>query len=405
MTRAASPDLHDDIVHFNLGASDPWDDDLDEYPEVIFHKVPSADIVYETAPRIPKFVGKYLLGDTLGEGSYARVKEALDTETVRRAAVKIMKKKKLKKIPSGEENMKREINLLQKLSKNSHPNIIELYDVHYKAEKEKTYLFMTFCCCSLQDMLDASEEKKFPLWQAHKYTFQTFQGLHYLHSRHIIHKDIKPANLLLDPSHTVKICDFGVAEELDPFSQTDTIKGSQGAPMFIAPEIAVGKDVFSGQKLDVWSAGVSLYNFVTGNYPFNADNVFKLYRKIGEGKYVIPDYLPDNLKNLLEGMLQYDFENRFSSHDCLTHPWITRKQNKSYDEVEIPNNIAEESTLIQYLEQLHLEDGDRKLTGHSTNPPHSSSLQTSSDDILSSDQRLSGDHMLDVADSRSRFEV
>ena len=70
--------------------------------------------------------------------------------------------------------------------------------------------------------------------------------------------------------------------------------------MFIAPEIAVGKDVFSGQKLDVWSAGVSLYNFVTGNYPFNADNVFKLYRKIGEGKYVIPDYLPENLKNLLE---------------------------------------------------------------------------------------------------------
>ena len=102
------------------------------------------------------------------------------------------------------------------------------------------------------------------------------------------------------PYPQVKICDFGVAEELDPFSQTDTIKGSQGAPMFIAPEIAVGKDVFSGHKLDVWSAGVSLYNFVTGNYPFNADNVFKLYRKIGEGKYVIPDYLPENLKNLLE---------------------------------------------------------------------------------------------------------
>ena len=155
-------------------------------------------------------------------------------------------------------------------------------------------------------------------------------------------------------------------------------------------------------------------------------------------------------------MLQYDFENRFSSHDCLTHPWITRKQNKSYDEVQIPNNIAEvkiqdissqnlnltfrwlhtffltfaiiprnflvrcslsillfkfnfnhpmvfqESTLIQYLEQLHLEDGDKDLTGHSTNPPPSSSLQTSSDDILSSDQRLVGDHMLDVADSRSR---
>lgn len=400
MTTTTPSELNEeDLVHFNLGASDPWDDENDDYPEVIFHKVPSADIVYETTPQVPKFVGKYLLGDALGEGSYARVKEALDTETVRRAAVKIMKKKKLKKIPSGEENMKREISLLQKLSKNPHPNIIELYDVHYKVEKEKTYLFMTFCCCSLQDMLDDSEEKKFPLWQAHKYIYQTFQGLHYLHSRHIIHKDIKPANLLLDPSHTVKICDFGVAEELDPFSQADTIKGSQGAPMFIAPEIAVGKDVFSGQKLDVWSAGVSLYNFVTGNYPFNADNVFKLYRKIGEGKYIIPDYLPENLKNLLEGMLQYEFENRLSSQDCLNHPWITRKQNRSYDEVQIPNNIAEESTLIQYLDQLHLEEGDMSLPGHPTAPP-TSSLQTSSDDILSSEQRLVGD-LLEVSDSRS----
>ena len=73
MSSAISAEPNDDIVHFNLGASDPWDDDIDEYPEVIFHKVPSADIVYETTPRVPKFVGKYLMGDTLGEGSYARV--------------------------------------------------------------------------------------------------------------------------------------------------------------------------------------------------------------------------------------------------------------------------------------------------------------------------------------------
>lgn len=387
-------ELNSDIVHFNLGASDPFDDDN----EVIFHKVPSSDIVYETVPRRPKFVGSYLLGDALGEGSYARVKEALHTETIRRAAVKIMKKKKLKKIPSGEENMKREINLLQKLSRTPHANIIELYDVHYKPEKEKTYLFMTFCCCSLQDMLDASEEKKFPLWQAHKYIFQTFQGLHFLHARNVIHKDIKPANLLLDPSHTVKICDFGVAEEIDPFSQLDTIKGSQGAPMFIAPEIAVGRDVFSGQKLDVWSGGVSLYNFVTGNYPFNADNVFKLYRKIGEGTFIIPDYLPENLKDLLAGMLQYDFEKRLTSKECLSHPWMTRKQSRSYDEVHIPNDIAEESTLIQYLQQLHSEETDNTVPGLPTSP---TTLQTSSDDILSSDQRILGD-LLEVSETRSR---
>ena len=97
----------------------------------------------------------------------------------------------------------------------------------------------------------------------------------------------------------VRICDFGVAEQLDPYNQQDNVKGSQGAPMFIAPEIANGAHVFSGKKLDVWSAGVSLYNFVTGNYPFNADNVFKLYKKIGEGIFVIPDYLSESLQSLL----------------------------------------------------------------------------------------------------------
>ena len=75
MTTTTPSELNEeDLVHFNLGASDPWDDENDDYPEVIFHKVPSADIVYETTPQVPKFVGKYLLGDALGEGSYARVR-------------------------------------------------------------------------------------------------------------------------------------------------------------------------------------------------------------------------------------------------------------------------------------------------------------------------------------------
>ena len=119
------------------------------------------------------------------------------------------------------------------------------------------------------------------------------------------------------------------------------MKGSQGAPMFIAPEIAVGADVFSGQKLDVWSAGVSLYNFVTGNYPFNADNVFKLYKKIGEGSFDIPDYLSDTLINLLQGMLMYEYRGRMTAYECLSHPWIKKKHNRSFDEVQIPNSVAE----------------------------------------------------------------
>jgi len=371
----------DGTVHFDLGASDPWDDD---FPELIFHRVNSADIVYETRPRVPKFIGSYLLGDVLGEGSYARVKEALETTTLRRAAVKIMKKKKLKKIPSGEDNVRREIQLIQKLSLEPHPNIIELYHVHYRPEKQKTYLFMTFCCCSLQDMLDNTTSKQFPTWQAHEYISQTLQGLHFLHSRGIVHKDIKPANLLLAPDLTIKLCDFGVAEELDPYRQDDTLRGSQGAPMFQPPEIATGRDTFSGFKLDVWSTGVSLYNFVTGEYPFNAENVWKLYLKIGEGKYTVPDHLSPSLASLLKGMLDIDYNTRLSIDSVLQHEWIVKKHPRSYeqDEVTIPNNVAEESTLLPFLQQLHADEDPVPVHHSSTHHSSSEPLTSSNDDSL-----------------------
>jgi len=81
------------------------DDDLEN--GVFFHRVASDQIVYRTRRKRAKLVGKYLMGDMLGEGSYGKVKECLDTDTLCRRAVKILKKKKLRKIPNGEANVKR----------------------------------------------------------------------------------------------------------------------------------------------------------------------------------------------------------------------------------------------------------------------------------------------------------
>ena len=190
------------------------------------------------------------MGDVLGEGAYAKVKEAVDSETLVRRAVKIMKKRKLRKIPNGEANVEREIALLQELN---HKNVMKLIEVLFNEEKGKIYMVLEYCCAVLKDMLDQTPEKRFPVWQAHDYFTQLITGLDYLHSKGIVHKDIKPGNLLLDQAGVLKIADFGVCEQLDMFAKDDTITTSQGTPAFQPPEVANGREQFSGFKIDVWS--------------------------------------------------------------------------------------------------------------------------------------------------------
>lgn len=182
---------------------------LQQQQQQMFNRVDSSEIIYQARKKNCKMVGKYVMGDILGEGSYGKVKEVLDSETLCRKAVKILTKRKLRRIPNGEQNVRREIQLLRILR---HKNVIELLDVLYNEEKQKMYLIMEYCVGGLQEMLDSVPEKKLPLFQTHRYFVQLVNGLEYLHGRGVIHKDIKPGNLLLTLDHTLKISDFGVAE-------------------------------------------------------------------------------------------------------------------------------------------------------------------------------------------------
>ncbi|XP_071307834.1 serine/threonine-protein kinase STK11 isoform X1 [Agelaius tricolor] len=323
--------------------------------DTFIHRIDSTEVIYQPRRKRAKLIGKYLMGDLLGEGSYGKVKEMLDSETLCRRAVKILKKKKLRRIPNGEANVKKEIQLLRRLR---HKNVIQLVDVLYNEEKQKMYMVMEYCVCGMQEMLDSVPEKRFPVFQAHGYFCQLIDGLEYLHSQGIVHKDIKPGNLLLTTNGTLKISDLGVAEALHPFAEDDTCRTSQGSPAFQPPEIANGLDTFSGFKVDIWSAGVTLYNITTGLYPFEGDNIYKLFENIGKGDYTIPEDCGPPLSDLLRGMLEYDPAKRFSIQQIRQHNWFRKKHAQAEALVPIPPSPETKDrwrsmTAVPYLEDLH----------------------------------------------------
>eukprot|EP00795_Rhopilema_esculentum_P004703 gene4702-20996_t len=227
---------------------------------------------------------------------------------------------------------------------------------------------MEYCVCGMFEMLERLKESKFPEWQAHGYFGQLIDGLEYLHSKGVVHKDIKPSNLLIATDDVLKISDFGVAEQLDVFAADDTCHTSQGSPAFQPPEIANGADKFSGFKIDIWASGVTLFNIITGKYPFEGENIYRLFENIGKGELVIPSEVDETLGGLLKGMLDKDYETRFNIQDIRRHLWFRKKPTRTKDKVPFPPLAGYEedpnrnTTVVPYLEILLEETDDETVS-------------------------------------------
>ena len=117
---------------------------------------------------------------------------------------------------------------------------------------------------------------------------------------------------------------LGVAEKLDEYSQADLVDKTRGSPAFQPPEVASGCGCFSGFKVDVWAAGVTLYLISTGKVPFAGSSLISLFEKISAGAFEIPECLTDNapLVDLLRGLLQVEQSARLGVQQALAHPWM-----------------------------------------------------------------------------------
>lgn len=143
---------------------------------------------------------------------------------------------------------------------------------------------------------------------------------------------------MITPDRILKISDFGVASELSQFSQSDICSHSHGSPAFQSPQIATGKKSFSGFKLDIWAAGVTLYVLVTGQYPFQGSNVFHLYEQIAKAEYEIPGWVEKSLADLIRGMMSKEEETRFSIRQIKENAWF---QTTQYNDKPQPNPLVD----------------------------------------------------------------
>lgn len=200
-----------------------------------------------------------------------------------------------------------------------HPNIMSLHDV-YESETE-LYLILEYV--EGGELFDYLVKRgRLPEREALIFFQQIINGLDYCHKHMICHRDLKPENLLLDANLNIKIADFGMATLQQEGKRLET---SCGSPHYASPEIIRGVK-YDGAAADIWSCGVILYALLTGNLPFDDENIRKLLQKVKTGLYFMPSSLSEDTQDLIKRMLVVDPEKRMTMEEIKNHRWFRSYQ-------------------------------------------------------------------------------
>lgn len=260
-------------------------------------------------------IGKYQLSRTIGEGTFAKVKLAVDTTSTQapqqHVAIKIIDKQMVM-----ETNLKfqvqREIRTMKLLH---HPNIVRIHEVI--GTKTKIYLVMEYVSGGqLSDKL--SYATKLSDQEARKLFQQLIDAMDYCHVRGVYHRDLKPENLLLDGKGNLKVSDFGLSALRKPGDMLNTACGS---PCYVAPELIANKG-YDGAAADIWSCGVILFELLAGRLPFNERNLLVLYKKISDAEYEFPSWFTASQKKLISRILDPHPKKRIKISEIIEDPWF-----------------------------------------------------------------------------------
>ena len=266
-----------------------------------------------TAPEL-KTLGRYNIERTLGKGAMGVVYEGLDPRLGRRVAIKTILKSHLDEDTARDYSM-RFVREAQAVARLNHPNIVQVYD--FGEEGDIAYLVMEFIKGKeLKTFFDANE--RFDLKEAVRIMCELCDALDFAHNAGIIHRDIKPANVMLDAQARTKLTDFGVArvQDSDKTSVERTQAGTMvGTPAYMSPEQITGGQI--DKRTDVFSAGIILYQFLTGEKPFTGSGAWTIAKKIIQEEPPLPSSLNNAVTPLFDAVvnraLAKNPEQRFQS--------------------------------------------------------------------------------------------
>ncbi|WAR25016.1 NUAK1-like protein [Mya arenaria] len=252
---------------------------------------------------------RFELKKTLGEGTYGKVKLAVEKTTGQQMAIKYIKKSKIRD-EHDLDRIRREIKIMSTLQ---HQNIVNVKEVF--ENKDKIILVME--CADGGELYDYINDHTLTERDARTIFRNIVSAIKYCHQSGIAHRDLKLENILLDRNNNAKIADFGLSNY---FTGQDFLKTYCGSPLYASPEIVNGQPYY-GPEVDCWSLGVVLYTLVYGTMPFDGTNFKRLRTQITTGDYYEPDK-PSEAAGLIRHLLTVNPAKRATIEDICAHWWV-----------------------------------------------------------------------------------
>lgn len=262
----------------------------------------------------------YELGQSLGEGAFAKVVMGLDRSTLEKFAVKIIDKQSDDEL--GLQFVWRELNVMKSVN---HPNIVRTYDIF--DTKNRLYIVLEYMPGgTLGEIL--KKLGRFTEDQARPILKDILEGVAYLHDKSIVHRDLKLKNILCETKEMpvrVKLADFGLANFVGVRTVSKVALQSQvGSPHYVAPEVL--REEPYGPVVDAWAVGIILHIMLTRRYPFAGETIQETLELVCRGRFSLQgpewDRISEEAKHLLGALLTEDPNERITARNALAHPWF-----------------------------------------------------------------------------------